>query len=364
MSIELARTYVKMHNLREATSSGAVLRDTTDVVLGRSSALSGAVSALFGGSLQVDAFQCLQLETHGVMHLFVQPFSGVYVLPGEHHAWLQGSLPACASYNDGIFGDTWRSPDPNTSRWLEQNKPLTSTARSTRWEWRVGSGEIRYAWHLQTRPFRGGLTHLAMKATGEMSGLSVMHAAGFARLIMLAGALQPSLRPVPGQPEQPFVTGSGYADLFSMMLDGQLAPTARRGTSAPQDFSMPIVQALSVAPAKRLHVHPLAPVKDNGARAGILPPPARHLPILAVVDTTLMGGAGEGFAFTPTHGFLKNAQDSLSFPWTDVRGVIPPTRPDEGHLTLAVATLGEVTIPTADRASPMAQLFHWFSQMP
>ena len=124
------------------------------------------------------------------------------------------------------------------------------------------------------------------------------------------------------------------------------------------------MQALSQAPGGKLYLHPLAPVKDSCARNFILPPPARHLPIVAAIDTTLMNSLKDGFVFTPTHGFYKSDDAMIGFAWTDVRGIRPLDSLTDDWLVLSVVPYGEIVIPTAGRAGPMAQLFHWFSQLP
>jgi hypothetical protein len=358
------RSWMKLAVLREAAAAGAQLKSVTDVILGHNSAVGGAVTALFGGSLAVDAFQCFHLETAGVPHLYVQPYSGLYPLPGEHHAWLQGTLRGPASWESGMFSECWQSPDPATSQALARNGPLTAALRSARWEWRIGRGEINYAWHLQTRPFRGGLTHLAMKATGRVGVVSLVQQAGFIELLEAARAMQPSLVSAPGYTTMHFVTQPSYDLFFEKMLDRQLPPSAPPPITAPADFSAAIMQALSVAPANKLLLHPLAPVKDNTVRAFVLPPAARHLPIVAFVDSTLMGSAKEGLAMTPTHAFYKVDEHLLSFAYPEVRGVRAPASPTDGSLAVNITNIGELALPTADRAGTIGPLFHWFSQMP
>lgn len=355
---------MKLAVLREAAAAGAQLKSVTDVILGRNSAVSGAVTALFGGSLSVDAFQCFHLETSGVSHLYVQPYSGMYPLPGEHHAWLQGTLRGPAEWQSGLFLERWQSPDPATADALSRNPALVAAARSGKWEWRIGRGEINYAWFIQTRPFRGGLTHFAMKATGRAGVLSMVQQAGFLKFLEVARALQPSLAHVPGYHTLPFITQPSYDRFFDRLLDQQLPPSAPPPKTPPSDFSSAILQALSIAPANKLLLHPLAPVKDNTVRGFVLPPAAKHLPIVAFVDSTLMGSAKEGLALTPTHAFYRVDEHFVSWSHPEVRGVLPPASPTESSLIVNLANIGELVLPAADRAGTIGQLFHWFSQMP
>lgn len=358
------RTAMKLSVLREAANAGAQLKSVTDVILGQNSAVGGALTAMFGGSFNVDAFQCFHLETGGVSHMYVQPYSGFYPLPGEHHAWLQGTLRAPAHWETGLFSDRFESPDPATAVALNSNPALSGAARGARWDWRIGRGEITYAWHLQTRPFRGGLTHLTMKATGRAGVMSIVQQAGFLKFLEIARAMQPSLAHVPGYTTMPFTTTPSYDLFFEKMLDGQLPPSARPPQTQPNDFSSAILQALSIAPASKLLLHPLAPVKDNTVRAYVLPQAAKHLPLVAFIDSTLMSSAKDGLAFTPTHAFFKHDDHMVSFSYPEVRGVIPPASPTESTLTVNLANIGELSLPTADRAGTVGQLFHWFSQMP
>lgn len=364
MSAVAARSLCKLAVIQEAIGAGATLTNMTDVVIGRNTALSGAMTALFGGSFSIDAFSCFHFQTAGIPYLFVQPFAGVYSMPGEHHVWLQGTLRAPTNWESGIFNDRWKSVDPPSAFALEQNRMLTGNLKGIRWEWKIGRGEIEYAWFLQTRPFRGGLTHLAMKATGEKIGLSLMHRTGAVRLVQIAAQLQPSLAHVPGYGEMPFMVESKYGDLFSLFLDGKLTPTVLQAKTAPSDFSQQIMQALAQAPASKLLLYPLAPNKDACVRNFILPPAARHLPIVAAIDTTMMGSMKEGFVFTPTHGFYKVDDSLISFAWTDVAGVLPVPSLTDDWIVVNVFPFGELAIPTAGRAGPMAQLFHWFSTIP
>jgi hypothetical protein len=364
MSAVVVRSITKLAVMREAASAGAALVAVTDVVTGRASTVGSAVSALFGGTFSIDAFSCFQFSTNGVPYLFVQPYSSFYPMPGEHHVWLQGTLRAPAQWQQGTFSDKWLSNDPATAFLLEQNRVLASSLRGIRWEWRIGRGEIEHPWVLQTRPFHGGLTHLAMKATGEKVGLSMQHLTGAVRLLQIAMQLQPSLTHAPGYPELPFMLESRYTPLFLQMLSGSLPPTAPAPRTPPTDFSQTILQILAQTPANKLLLHPLAPTKDSCVRNFILPPAARHLPVIAAIDTTIMNSMKEGFAFTPTHGFFKSDDATLSFAWTDVRGVIAPTAPNDDWLIACISPYGEIALPTAGRAPALAQLFHWFSQHP
>jgi hypothetical protein len=153
-------------------------------------ALSSAVKSIFGGSSSFDTLQLYQLETKGVAHVYVQPYSGVTVLPGEHHVLVPGGVAAPVAYVKGglLGGKKWRSSDEAVAAAFKGHRALAKVAKKCKWEWHVGMSKIELEWTVQVRSLGGGTAHVVLKS-GRYGGLTT-YAVGFAHLWALLGPLQ------------------------------------------------------------------------------------------------------------------------------------------------------------------------------
>ena len=96
---------------KEAASAGSRVVECVTIApdgMSTGQAVSGAVRALFGGRFKVDTISVLWLESHGWRHCYVQPYSGMTPMPGEHFGQLSGNLPAPAILRRGGMFKAWQ----------------------------------------------------------------------------------------------------------------------------------------------------------------------------------------------------------------------------------------------------------------
>ena len=88
------RTEMQQLTMEDPTGKGKMVRD---VAVG-----------LFGGKLSPEKIWIHRLEYDGFPHWYIQPFTRTTMLPGEHHALLEGGVPATVGIERAGF---FRSPD-------------------------------------------------------------------------------------------------------------------------------------------------------------------------------------------------------------------------------------------------------------
>lgn len=359
------RTLQKLCILREAAASGAELLGVLDQVRTptRASALHAGLSAAFTGSMEQDAAQVYLLRSAGLTQVYAQPFDGKFALPGEHHAVVDGTLDGSAVLRETFSGPKWEAPsNPEVAKVLNGSKRLAETADGIRWDWRVGVGGFDLPWLAQTRPRGGGSTHVCMQATGETR--STAHEVGFAQFAAFAQSLSSSLWLLPETVARPFVERSAFGSVFEAILNGAPVRAFDPPNTGPCDLSELILATLSPHAGSKLSVGAIPPHKENNARACVLPLSLRHLPILALVDLTLLGSARDAVVFTPTHGVMREGDESLVFAWPEIRAVTAPATPKDAEVAIHLASVGEIALPCAGRAGPMAELFARFAELP
>jgi hypothetical protein len=359
------RTLQKLSILREVASARSDLLGVFDQVRTptRGSALHATLSAAFTGSMEQDAVQLYLVRSGELLHMYAQPFDGKFALPGEHHALVEGTLGQSALLRETFSGPAWEcGGDGEAAKVLNRSTALADLIEDIRWDWRVGVGRFDFPWLAQTRPYGGASTHVCMQATGEMR--STAHEVGVVQFCSLVEALMRSLWPLEQPSEQPFLQPSAFGSRFETVLRGAVVRPCDPPQTAPCDLSAPILAALAPHAGGKLLVGKLSPQKEARARASVLPSSLRHLPILAIVDLTLLGSARDAVVFTPTHGVMREGDESLVFAWPEVRAVFPPAHPDDSEVVILLSSVGEIALPCAGRAGAMAALFETFAALP
>jgi hypothetical protein len=334
--------------------------------------LRRGLASLGAGSLAGETLQAFALRTpRGTPHAYVQPFDGRVALPGEHHVVLPFPCPAPAAYVDGMLGGGWRSSDPALEAALERHPSADLILRAS-WDWKVGAGKVKRDWLAQIRPTADGQTHLVVKGTGEGGVAMDTRPVGFATLTGLALSLAQKPVPAPQGPPgaQDFARPVASTTIFSAMLQGPGAAGFWEAAVAPRadlrgrDLGPSIHQLLAPHARGKLLVHPVPPKKEANARAGAMPPAARHLPVVAVLDLTMMGSASDAWVLTPTHAFFRDGDARVHFDWAEVRAVAPVAGPGAGEVRLRLAERGWLTLRCGDHAQALAALFEQLAQLP
>ncbi len=310
-------TLQKLSILQEAELAGARVLSAWEEGAYEHRSTSVRWQALTRGGLQVTSRQIYVLETAGVRHVYVQPFSADARLPGTHHVWVQGALRSPALY-DASRKCFFAGGDQELAAWLHA-QPIAQVLREIDWEWRIaGSTRAVDPIALQVRAGQG-VGHVAIRAFGpagsfDSSGLN-HHLVGFRLVPHIVQTLMASVGAVGA--EQPFLAEADGSDTFGALLAGAFAVPAH---AAPFDLSPAIRSLLATANVGTLVRAPLPPRKDAGARKELLPPWLSDHPILALQDATVFGGGGRGVAFTPTHLAVCTDEGRAAIAYADITG--------------------------------------------
>jgi hypothetical protein len=310
-------TKQKLSILGEAERAGARILSAWEEGQYEHRSTSVRWQALTRGGLNVTSRQVYVLETSGIRHLYVQPFSADARLPGTHHLFVQGALRSPALY-DTDRKAFYAGHDQELAMWLH-SQPIHHALHQIDWDWRI-SGSTRAVDPIvfQIRPFQG-VGHVAIRAFGpfgafDSAGLD-HHLVGFSKIGHIAHALVPSLGAVDA--DQPFQTPADGEEAFASLLLGQIElPVA----APPTDLSHPIGALLATANIGTLIKAPVPKKKDAGARKEILPTWLADQPILAMADATVFGGGGRGVVFTPTHVCVRTDEGRAAISYADIIG--------------------------------------------
>lgn len=360
-----ARSEQKLSVLAEAAPSEALAAIDLESSDDSGPAHARRLFAAFGaGSLQGGSTQMFVFRTsRGSTHFYAQPFDGRLPLPGEHHVVLPVALSAPAVYVDGFLGGSWKSPDPALKSWLGA-QPITAVLKRAKWDWKLGAGVVDREWLAQLRPLGDGSTQLILAATGEGSVAMSTRPVGFATLTGAALALaQSGGHGSTGAPSE-LVAKSAFADAFDALCRSSAAlPVSPRGEVAGRDLGSAIHAFLAPRAAGKLHVHPLPAKKEASARGSVVPREAQQLPIIALIDLTMMGSASDALVLTASHGFYRRGDARIWFAWSEVRGV-DPLGGDADTMRVLLAERGWVTLDCGGHAATIAALFHELAQIP
>ena len=315
------------------------------------------------GGMDQDAIQVYLFETDGVKHLYAQPFSNQYALPGEHHAVLGGSMQGAAVLRNSFAGPRWHAGElPEVAQALNANDRLAAVVEQIVWSWRVGLGRVQIPWLVQLRPLGQGRTHLCLQATGEAR--SGAHQAGFEELARLRSALWLALQTTGDSAERAFLEPESFGALFQDVLAGAPLAVHSPPSTPPIDLSGLILAELRNHAGGKLHVGAIPPAKEANARRCVLPAALREQPILALVDLTILGSAKDAVVFLPAHCVLREGDERLRFAWPEVREVEEPATPEAREVVIHLSSVGELAIPCGGRARAMASLFRKFAALP
>lgn len=272
----------------------------------------------------VDGVQVFGFETQGVRHLYVQPWSGVETLPGEHHAWLHGSLRSPLAYARGLVpGYRWvAGGDEALTSWLATQGGVHACASACATKWRSGQG-TRIDCTVQLRSLGDGRSHLVQHA-GHHGGL-LGEEVGVRTFLELGRAFAAVL-PRAAEPAATFLHPVAYTEVFHRCLLGADAPppaaAARDHSATLLAVGQPYVsETFFVASPGRSS---LPSEIEQNVRALVLPAHERGAPLVAVLDLTALGSGKDAVAITPTYLYMRSMGETLGFALDDVASVEPP----------------------------------------
>lgn len=157
------------------------------------------------------------LANNGITHWYIQPCARTSMPPGEHHAILEGAVPAAAGIERaGFFSNPrWWCDNPSLAAALTADRVLGKAARKARWAWyTAGRSRVEYECPLQMRNLGGRRVHLAMRSSQYPNRTRV----GFQVLIDVSRALAPHLASQPEAPAGGFRAPFVYAELITAAL--------------------------------------------------------------------------------------------------------------------------------------------------
>ncbi|MCA9641799.1 MAG: hypothetical protein KC492_13935, partial [Myxococcales bacterium] len=225
----------------EALKTNARIVEAVDISpegRGVGGATVSALKNLFGGKLGIDALQVLRFDSGGWHHCYVQPFSGMSSMPGEHYGILNGCLAAPAILREGgmLSPPRWDSGYfPEVAQQLNAHYGLKSAVKALKWEWQSGFGEVTLDWGVQIRSRGDGTSEVVMQA-GRYGGFTTPQV-GFAVWQQLMRSLSECLYPATCE-RQHYIQSPRFVDVFDPTYhlteaapEAQASPT---GTPSPQ----------------------------------------------------------------------------------------------------------------------------------
>ncbi len=324
--------------------------DSFDEAATLGGAIGGSLKALFGGSVQSTGTQIFAFAAGDAIHVYVQPYDGMYAMPGEHHQWIPGAWNSPTMHKHDTWGAGWEAGgDAELVKYILNNPGLKTALEDTTWEWTHGMGEFKYPWSLQTRPVTNGYTHVTMAATGEQNVMT--HQTGVVEFGRLVAQLTPMLPQNPAVAETTFLHPTAYDSLYAQIATRTVDLRNGVPETTAADYGQTIHGWLAPQAAKKLYVGNLPPKQDGNIRNFVMPPFARAWPIVAAVDLTMMGSAKEALALTPTHLFVREEGGPAFFQYSDLSYVDPVV--DDDTVWVQVSCLGEIGLPCGKFAQPL-----------
>ncbi len=278
---------------------------------------------------KADGVQIFGFETAGVRHLYVQPWSGMNTLPGEHHAWLTGSYRSPIAFRAGVLGFKWHAGGDDELRgWLEGQAALRELVKACATTWKSGTSSFDLDWTVQLMSMGDGRSHLVMNAGsyGGMFGTQVG-----ARHFLALGQTLASLLTQQTHPAQSPLEQVGYTDAFHRYLLGTPSVPCQPQSPATQpEYGVAtreyehIMQAARPFDSDTFLVGMLPEDVEENVRSLILPPHQSQTAICVVLDLTAFGSAKDAVVITPTYLYARDLGETLGFAFADLASADPP----------------------------------------
>lgn len=193
---EKGRQAIFKRIVKEARKTGSVdLADAVIVDLTGESQSSGAwkeiATGFLGGQLSPDEVYVFQMVNEEILHWFFYPAAKLTALPSEHHALIQGTIPASASLQlgSGTRGAlNWHSDHIQFAQTLNEDPLLMKRCQKVSFGWQGVGVRVNHDRPLQIRNCGDGQVHVALR--GGMYGF-FNDKSGFSVLVDICRLLSP-----------------------------------------------------------------------------------------------------------------------------------------------------------------------------
>lgn len=377
-----ARMRQKESLLKEAQAAGMAIVAFDEVAndaKATGGAMGGVLKTFVGGNLAVDCVQVMRLETGGWSHAYVQPYSGVTALPGEHHGLLHGGIAAPAVLRRGGLGSAfagllssckWESPaHPGVAQFLTSAPGLAAVAKATKWEWATGLSKVELDWGIQLRGVGDGTTHVALQS-GRYGGITTYHV-GFGHFIALCQALPACLDPA-GSTAQEFIEPAPLAAYvfgapqaaapppgpapYDPAAAAASAAQAPEGVRVDIDYVAAVRDALSPHLGKKVWFGTVPPKQLGNINKHVIPLELQGSHVVAGIDLTTFGSAKDAIVVTPTHLIAKEFDEVLTLSLSTIRAVTGAQGLTSSKVGIVVDGVGDLSIPVGIDVEPVLAL--------
>lgn len=314
-----------------------------------SSAVTSTLKSIVGGKLQPDYWQIFTLEQGGRKQVYVQPYSGSTILPGEHHLYINGSIDYPIVLEDtAIFGGpVWSSSNSEFAKKLNKTeKNLKKAVKKIEFEWKIGTGRIELDWAIQVFSMGNGTSKIVMK-TGRYGGIT-SYEVGFNELNKVVDALSSIVKDLPGQKQIP-PKNSSYDEIADNILgvtSKSIDTDSKPRKSSFKNYQAIITNAVRPHVGKQIFLGDIPDKKEKNLRKFVMPKEFSNHNIIAAFDTTVFGSAKAGVVFTSTHCFAREDDIHVSFELKDIVSIksMETNKDDQAELIL---TSGNVLVPVS-----------------
>ena len=303
--------------------------------------------------------------------MFVQPYSGVAALPGEHHGILHGGVAAPAvlrraglkSAFAGLLSSCkWESPNhPGVAQYLTGAPAIAAVANATKWEWPAGLSKVELDWGIQLRGVGDGTTHVTLHS-GRYGGIAT-YQVGFAHWLALCQALTACLDPA-GSTAQQFIVPPSFHDYVYSTPQPEAPPVPPTGTPATAatavrtdiDYIAAVRDALAPHLGKKVWFGTVPPKQLRNINTHVIPLELQGSHVVAGIDLTTFGSAKDAIVITPTHLIAKEFDDVLTLALSSIRAVTGAQGLTSSKVGIVVDGMGQQTIPVGVDVEPVLAL--------
>lgn len=287
-----------------------------------SSAVTSTLKSVVGGKLKPDYWQVYLIENNNRKQVYIQPYSGSAVLPGEHHMYIKGSIDYAIALDDfTMLGvPIWSSSNTDYAKKLnKEEKQLKKAVKEIVFNWPIGASKIDLDWTIQVYSIGNGTSKVVMK-TGRYGGITT-YEVGFLELNNVVNELLSIIKNGSGSRQIPLKNA-----VYDDMADKIIRTTSQ---STNHDFSADninveekvegreykeIIQS-TVRPhlSKHVFLSEIPRKQEMNFRKYVMSDEFSNQSIVAAFDHTIFKSAKTGVVFTESHCFAKEDDIEVAF---------------------------------------------------
>lgn len=310
------------------------------------------VESVIFGRLKADYWQIYELSYKGRKHVYVQPYSNYFILPGEHHTFLSGTLtdPIILNHKPLMKGSLWFSENMDYAKQLNNEKYLRSIVNKIRMTWFLGFTIVNNrvlnsvfgftfvinGWTVQAYNIDQTRTKLGMKSGGY--GGFITHRVGFKVFNEIVDFFDGRMN-LSGEAQRP-IKSMSY-DIPANSFLGLPSNEVLNKEWLNADYVGIIRKAVTPYLGKNVFLHDLPEKKAELFRKHVMSESRSHDPIVAAIDNK---GSKEGIVFTPGHCFIKLKAVKIAFEIGDILDFREAEVYEGNHMKL-ILTNGFINLP-------------------